>query len=39
VASITVTSEKGGRMRLDNPFTSEITEKVMKPGETIVFGN
>ena len=23
-------------MRLDNPFTSEITEKVMKPGETIV---
>jgi alpha-L-fucosidase 2 len=26
-------------MRLDNPFTSEITEKVMKPGETIVFGN
>ena len=39
VASITVTSEKGGRMRLDNPFTSEITEKVMKSGETIVFGN
>ena len=39
VVSITVTSEKGGRMRLDNPFTGEITEKMMKPGETVIVEN
>lgn len=39
IVSITVTSEKGGRMRLDNPFTNEITEKMMKPGETVTFEN
>lgn len=39
VVSITVTSEKGGRMRLYNPFISEITEKMMTPGETFVLEN
>lgn len=39
VVSITVTSEKGGRMRLYNPFISEVIEKMMKPGETMVLEN
>lgn len=39
VSTITITSEKGGRMKLNNPFTGKITEKDMKPEETITFKN
>lgn len=37
VASITIESEKGGLMKLYNPFSSEITEIEMKAGEIITF--
>lgn len=37
VSSITIESEKGGVMKLLNPFLGKITEKQMKPGEKIQF--
>lgn len=39
VASITVESEAGGLLKLNNPFIDGITERKMKPGETIIFTN
>lgn len=39
IASITVESEKGGWMKLYNPFTDKITERKMVAGETITFTN
>lgn len=39
VSSITVESEAGGLLKLNNPFIDGITERKMKPGETIIFTN
>lgn len=39
VSSITVESEAGGLMKLNNPFIDGVTERRMKPGETIIFTN
>ena len=35
VQKINIHSEKGGLMKVLNPFTNQIEEKVMKPGEYI----
>ena len=37
VSSITIESEKGGMMKLLNPFLGRVTEKQMKPGEKLLF--
>lgn len=37
VSKIEVRSEKGGKLKILNPFTSKVEEKEMKAGETIVF--
>lgn len=39
VASIVIESEKGGLMKLQNPFTGKVLEKKMKPGEVIEIKN
>ena len=37
VSSVTIESEKGGMMKLLNPFLGRVTEKQMKPGEKLLF--
>lgn len=36
-STITIESEKGGMMKLLNPFQGKVMEKQMKPGETLTF--
>lgn len=36
-STITIESEKGGMMKLLNPFQGKVIEKQMKPGETLTF--
>ena len=36
VKRIEITAEKGGNMKLFNPFTKQIVEKEMQPGEVYV---
>lgn len=37
VSKVVVRSEKGGKLKIFNPFTNKVEEKEMKAGETIVF--
>ena len=38
VNRIVVRSEKGGKLRIFNPFTNKVEEKEMGIGETLVLG-